>query len=376
MVHLSKRKNKKMIKLSLKKKSLRRALTAALTLLVGAAPVSPAFSGVRAATLSGASIALSDSRPSTASTYTFDFDGVSLSTIKCIKVVLSDAATGGSAPTGISTTGVTYNAAGSDFVPDVQTWTAAEITTGSFKITNSTGEIPGSATDATVLVTGITNGSTAETGYFAQFSTYNNIDCATTPVDSGVGTFIYATGQAVSLTVDATLSFNIAAVNSGSPVDSASGPNTTVTTTDGTIPFGTVTTSANSIAAHDLTITTNAGSGYTVYTRYTQAPTNGAASIDDLATYTNASPGSFSAAGTEAFGYTTNDGVLGTGTTTRFATTPQWAAFTTSNLEVAYSAAAVSSQTTRVGYEVGISGTTPAGLYNNSTVIFTATPAY
>lgn len=296
---------------------------------------------------------------------------ISLSTIKCIQLVFSDAATGGSVPTGMTTTSAAYNAAGSDYVPDSQTWTADVTTNGTVKITQATGEIPGSATAGTVLLTGITNGSVAETGYFVQFSTFNNVNCSSSPIDSGVGTFIYATGQAVSLTVDPAMSFAIAAV-AGS--QSVNGVTTTVASTDGTIPFGTVTASANSVAAHDLTVTTNAGSGYTVYTRYTQAPTNGSHSITDW-TGSNASPTTFSAAGTEAFGYTTNDATLGTGTAGRFGSS-KFAAFTTSNLEVAYSNAAVTSETTRVGYEVGISGTTPAGTYNNSTVIFTATPAY
>ena len=82
-------------------------------------------------------------------------------------------------------------------------------------------------------------------------------------------------------------------------------------------------------------------------------------------------------AGTEAFGYTTNDATLGTGTAARFTTGgPKYAAFTTSNAEAGYSGAAVSSETIRLGYAVGISGTTPAGTYGSSTVIITATPAY
>jgi hypothetical protein len=298
--------------------------------------------------------------------------GITLSAIKCMKLVFSDAASGGSVPSGMTTTSAAYNAAGSDYVPDVQTWTVDASVNGTVEITNATGETPASATDGTVLLTGITNGNTAEVGYFLQFSTYNNVDCSSSAVDSGVTTFIYTTGQAVSLTVDPSLSFTVAGVASGQSVN---GVTTTVTSTDGTIPFGTVTTSANSIAAHDLTVTTNAGSGYTVYTRYTQAPTNGTHSITDW-TGTNAAPTTFSAAGTEAFGYTTNDSTLGTGTAGRFTSASNFAAFTTSNLEVAYSAAAVASDVTRVGYQVGIAGTTPAGTYNNSTVIFTATPAY
>ncbi len=151
---------------------------------------------------------------------------------------------------------------------------------------------------------------------------------------------------------------------------------TTVASTDGTIPFGTVTTSTNGVAAHDLTVTTNAGSGYTLSIRYTAKPTSGANDIDDH-TGTNAAPTTMSP-GTEAFGYTTNDATLGTGTADRFTSSGgnKWAAFTTSNAEVAYSSTSVSSQTTRVGYQVGISGTTPAGIYGTSTVIVTATPAY
>lgn len=116
----------------------------------------------RAATLTGSSVSLSDARTSQATvTYTVDFDNVTTSAIKCIKMVFSDAATGGSAPTGLSTASATYSAASSDYIPDVQTWTADGTTTpGTVVITNATGETPASATDATVVVTGMTNGST------------------------------------------------------------------------------------------------------------------------------------------------------------------------------------------------------------------------
>ena len=162
-------------------------------------------------------------------------------------------------------------------------------------------------------------------------------------------------------------------VASGETVNGAS---TTVATTTGnnTIPLGTVTVSNNAIAAHDLNVATNAGGGYTVFIRYTGKPTFGGNEIDDLAT-SNASPGPFTSPGTEAFGYTTDDATLGTGTPGRFSSN-KWAAFSTDNYEVAYSAAATTAtETTRVGYQVGISGSTPAGNYT-TTVIFTATPTY
>jgi len=321
--------------------------------------------GVSAAALTGGSLTLSDSQPSASSvSYTIDFDNVTLSSIKCIKVVLSDAATGGSAPTGINTASVTYNAANSDYIPDVETWTAAELATGSFKITNATGETPGSATGATVQVTGITNGSTVDTAYYAQFSTYDNVDCSTSPVDSGVVTFIYTTGQAVSLTVDPSISFSISSVASAQTVNGAT---VTVTSSSSTIPLGTVTSSANAIAAHDLAVTTNAGSGYSVSTRYSDKPTSGSNDIDDH-TGDHTTPTTMSA-GTEAFGYTTED------TTYSQFQSNKYAAFTTSNAAIANNTVAVNNETTRVGYQVGVGGTTPAGTYT-TTVILTCTPSY
>lgn len=348
----------------------------ALTLAVAIEllPLSPAVRPALAASLTGSNVSISDSRPSgTSVSYDIQFDNVTTSTIKCIQVVFSDAASGGSVPTGFSSTSAALSGS-SDFIPTPGSWTVNATSNGTVKITYTTGETPASSTDRDVILTGITNGSTAETGYFVQLSTYNNTDCSSSAVDSGVGTFIYATGQTVSLTVDPTISLDIAAVSSGQSVNGAT---TTVTTTDGTIPFGTVTTGALSIAAHDATITTNAGSGYSLYIRYTAKPTSGSNDIDDW-TGTNGSPTAMSA-GTEAFGYTTNDSTLsvtGDGAA-RFTTSgPKYAGFTTTNAEVGYSSAAVSSQTIRLGYAVGISGTTPAGTYGNSTVIITATPAY
>lgn len=355
---------------------LKKTLATTLALSLGLTPLSPLsqLSGVHAASLNGGKIALSDSRPSgTSVSYDIEFDNVTTSAIKCIQVEFDTAADGsGGKPTGLDITSAAFSGS-SDYIPTPGSWSPSNNnTTGITQITYATGETPAGATDRNVILTGITNGSTAETGYYVLFSTYNNTDCTSSALDSGTATFIYVTGQAVSLTVDPTISFNVAAVNSGQTVNGAT---TTVTTTDGTIPFGTVTSGALSIAAHDATVTTNAGSGYTMYVRYTAAPSSGANSIDDH-TGSNASPSSMSA-GTEAFGYTTNDATLGSGTADRFTNGgPKYAAFTTSNAEAGYSAAAVSSQTIRLGYAVGISGTTPAGTYGSSTVIITATPAY
>lgn len=342
--------------------------TLLLALFLGYLPqLSPSLNS---ATLTGGSVTLSDSRPSTTSvSYTIDFDGVTTSAIKCINVAFKDAATGGSKPTGMTITSAALGGS-SDYIPTPASWSVSNNnTTGVSSITFATGETPASATDRTVILTGITNGSTSATTYYVQFATYNNTDCSTSPVDSGTIAFIYTDGQAVSATVDPSLSFTISAVSTSQTVNGAT---TTDASTTTTVPFGTLSTSANQIVAHDLAVGTNAQNGYTVTIKSTAALSSGSHDMADHSG-TNASPATFSAAGTEAFGYTTEDATLGTGTANRF-TSGKWAAFTTSPLEVVYSAAAAS-ETTRTGYQVGISATTQAGSYS-TTVVYTATPTY
>jgi hypothetical protein len=322
-----------------------------------------------AASLNTGSLLLADSRPSTASTYTATFSNVSLAPIKCIKMQFSDTASGTTKPTGMTLTGALFSA-GSNYVPTPASWApTVDNAGGSVKLTYATGETPSSATSRTVVIVGMTNGSVPATSYFLQFSTYNNIDCATSPVDSSTIAFIYTAGQSLTATVDPTLSFTIAGVASGQTVNGAT---TTITTTTTTIPMGTLSTGANTIGAQDLTVGTNANGGYTVTTKYTGSLTNGVHPITDD-TDTNATPAVFSASGTESFGYTTDDATLGTGTAGRFISN-KWGAFTTSPLEVAYDAVPAST-TTRVGYQIGISPTTPAGAYS-TTIIFVATPTY
>lgn len=324
----------------------------------------------KAATLTTGSVSMADSRISTSTTYTITFSNITTSAIKCINVAFKDAATAGNKPTGMTVTSAALSGT-STYIPTPASWTTTpNNTTGVVAITYATGETPASSGPRTVVLNTITNGSTAGTAYFVQFSTFNNTDCSTSPVDSAVIAYIHTNGQTVTATVDPTLTFTIAAVTSGGTVNGAT---TNITTTSTTVPFGTLSTSTNRIGAHDLTIGTNAAGGYTVTAMYTGNFTKGAGVNIANHSGTNASPTSFSAAGTEAFGYTTNDTTLGTGTAGRF-TSNTWAAFTTSPVEVAYNGSPVS-QTIRTGYQVGIAATTPAGSYT-TTVVYTATPVY
>jgi hypothetical protein len=323
-----------------------------------------------AATLTTGSILLSDSRPLQASvTYTLKYSGITLSPIQCIKMQFSDTSTGTSKPAGMVITNAVLSGT-SNYIPTPASWTVANNNTnGTTQITYATGETPGSGTNGTIVLTGITNGSTVATTYFVQFSTYSNVNCSTGLVDSSTIAYIFTDGQIVNATIDPTLTFSIAGVTTAQAVNGAT---TTVETTSTTVPFGTLSSGANSIAAHDLVVGTNANSGYTVTVKYTGALASSSYSLIDFAG-TNVAPTTFSAAGTEAFGYTTNDATLGTGAAGRFAT-DKWAGFTTSPLEVAYNGGPVA-HTIRVGYQVGISAATAAGSYS-TTIVYVATPTY
>jgi hypothetical protein len=321
--------------------------------------------------LNAASVAQTDPRISVSSNYTVTVSNVQTVLTRCIKEVYATTATGTTVPPGFVSTAASVNTGGSNYVA-FSGWTLTATTNGTLTYTLAGGATTASAAARTFEVDGVTNGNTSNTTYFLQFSSYSDAAC-TVPLDNVVIAYVYTDGQSVSVTVDPVLTFAVASVAAAQTVNAAT---TNVTTSGTTVPLGTPTISTNQIGAQDITVTTNAGTGYTVSIRYT-GQLSSAGNLLTNHTGTNAAPTAFSAAGTEAFGYTTNDGTLGTGTAGRFTATGgnKWAAFSTTNAEVAFDAAPVSAQTTRIGFQVGIAGITKAGTYT-TTVIYTATPIF
>ena len=152
---------------------------------------------------------------------------------------------------------------------------------------------------------------------------------------------------------------------------SVNGATTTVLSTATDVDHGTtVTASQNGISAHDLDVTTNATGGYNVYLRNTAQLTNDNSDAIAYHTGTNGTPTAFPAAGTEAWGYTTDDTDL-----TQF-TSNTWAGFTSSNeLVMSNASATAGTDTARVGHQVGIASDTPAGTYT-TTMIYTLVATY
>lgn len=242
-------------------------------------------------------------------------------------------------------------------------------------------------------ITGVTNPSTINTSFYARIITYS--DTGTTTIDYAVVGFaiLNTNSLAVTATVDSLLSFSIAGVASGANLNGGTG-NVTVTSTANTIPFGALTTGTQAIAAHDVTITTNATNGYTVTASQSATISgnpplySGSTNNIDAFSGTNASPTTWSApAGSTAnvntgyFGYTTEDATLCVGTANRFTSGgPKWAGTTVTNAgattqEVICNTAAISAETTRVGWDVEVNTLQPAGNYIG-TMILIATPTY
>ncbi len=316
--------------------------------------------------LSSSSLLLGDPRTGETTTYTFSSSNFTTATsIQCINIELNTQADGaGSAVPGIDTTSSTLD---SSTVITAGSWTVDNGTNSRLRITNAGGENPSANGD--IVFGAVDNGTTEGATYFAILTTYTDTGCSTpaSGVDTTVVAFTYTDGELVQLTIDPTLTFSVNTVGSGVDVN---GVNTTVASSASGINFGnSVTQSVNGVSAHELEVGTNATGGYSVFIRHTGNLSNGSDTIANH-TGTNAVPTSFPAAGTEAWGYTTEDGDL-----TQFGS-DEWAGFTTSNEVVMENGSAVSgTETTEVGHQVGVASTTPAGTYQ-TTIIYTVASTY
>jgi hypothetical protein len=329
-----------------------------------------------AASLTDTSLTLSDPRTSLPSNYRIQATGFSTSTaIGCVEVNLNTQADGsGVSPSAITTTTSTYNGTS---LTGLTAWSVDNATNGTLRATNGSPETPTSSSGYFEWGN-ITNGDTEGTAYYAIITTYTLDDC-TTPVDNAVMAFVYRDGELVSLEIGTQLTFDIVGVLAGQSVNGA----TTDTLSDATgINYGTVTSSSTATSAHDLQVSTNAAGGYTVYIRH-QEPfqTIGGSTITwSSSPGSNTTPLAFPSAGTEAWGYTTEDSSLstGSGAADRFTSSGgnKWARFETSNEEVIYNTVGSGTvETTRVGHQVSIADSTPAGTYQ-TTIIYTVVATY
>ena len=363
-------------------------------------------SEANAAALTSVKATLIDSRPGTASQINFSFTTVNpVAAAGTIKFAFTDAWTINTAiaAADISATGMTVvatcgvgggdevtvtnsNTAGSKHVTltvctdDTVTAGAktVNIGTGSNKNTNPTK----SAAEGTADIYTITIGAPQGT-------------------DSGDAMVAIIEGVAVSVTIDESLSFSIAGVTNTACTEG--GTATQVTTTAITVPFGSSGLAANTFykGCHDLTVSTNAASGYSVTNQVnTSLLRTGADSGDKTIDNAICDDGSCTAvigtatttpwatATANGFGYTCS----GTACNAEFNTASEFNRFVctgsdancepgsggeavAANTTPITSATAVSGQASRIVYKLSFGAMQPAGSYSN-TVIYVATPTF
>lgn len=168
-------------------------------------------SGSSAAQIDTISTALSDSRISqTGVSYTISLGNIATATaIECITIEFDTMQDGsGSLPTGMSIASAALSGS-STFIPTPASWSAG-VSGNVISLINASGENPSSGDGGTIILTGITNGSVAETNYYTIVNTFSD-DACTIPVDTnGVSAFIFTEGVLITATVDSALSFDIA----------------------------------------------------------------------------------------------------------------------------------------------------------------------
>ncbi len=179
-----------------------------------------------------------------------------------------------------------------------------------------------------------------------------------------------------SVTVDGgTLTFSISGISSGQLTE---GITTDVATSPSTVGFGALTINNSKIAAHRLTVTTNAGSGYKVFAYQRQGLLSNAAREIAPIVATNDSPlgwtSGCTATSTGCYGYHTGKDVL-EGGSTRFAADDTFARFTAQPTEIAYGAGIANNEETDMVYKVEVREQQDAGVYEGA-IVYIVTPVF
>jgi len=219
--------------------------------------------------------------------------------------------------------------------------------------------------------------------------------------DTGTALVAIIEGVTVSVTVDASMSFTIAGVTDTSCTEGGSA--TQVTTTTGTVPYGTSGLTPNTFykGCQDLTVSTNAANGYSISTEEDTSllrtgPDSDDKTIDDAICDVAATCSSVIAAGTttawtdatsrQGFGYTCS----GSACDAAFNSASEFNAFpcqsavaascdpvdgTLAKADPISASTSVSAQVSRIVYKLSFSGVQPPGAYSN-TITYIATPTF
>lgn len=222
-----------------------------------------------AAQLNLESIALSTpALNATGVTYTMTVSNQSTTTIRCMRLRFTDTLGVNSLPVGMDISGAALSAA-STIVPTPGAWAATGLNgTGIVTMLNAAGEAPVGGAGRTVVLTGMENGSTGNTTYYAELTTYSDVACTTTVDDDGVALFVFTSGVLITSVVVDALSFSITpSCSAGNLVPTAASTCTlemhaaTNHVTGYTISYGPATTLQHSQLGGEATVAPTSASG-------------------------------------------------------------------------------------------------------------------
>ena len=224
------------------------------------------FRFAEAASITSASDTLSSSASSSSSNHTIAFttpNGLIIG--QTIRLDFENTFTLGSI--GVEDVDILVNGSSSSTALSAaaDTW-GVSTTSSSITFTTPTNSGVASATPITIRIG--TNAVTSGTGDTqivnpSSTTTSHYIDIGGTMQDSGQVRVAIVNQVVVYASVDTSLTFTVSGVNSSSTVN-GSGTTTAATTTNSTLPFGTLGVNVSKTLAQDLSVTTNAAAGYTV----------------------------------------------------------------------------------------------------------------
>lgn len=210
------------------------------------------------------------------------------------------------------------------------------------------------------------NSASANTVYFFRLLDMNS--SSTVPYNAGESYPSIVTGGTQ-------LSFSIDGLEVAT---STEGVVTDVETTATTIPFGLLTLGSVTQAAQRLTVNTNAGSGYKIFTYQRQSFLNGLGNPIFPVNTTNSSPAGWStgcpSGPTSCYGYHTGKDVLGGGSA-RFAPNDTYAQFTSTPEEISFNAGPATNDVTDMVYQVEVRPGQDTGEYT-TTLVYIVVPVF
>jgi hypothetical protein len=284
-----------------------------------------------AAELTTESVAMINPTTGATTTYTITVGNVTSSVVGCVSLAFTTTVGGLTLPTNMGILAANLTPSGTligagDGEVDLNGYT--------YQITDSTPVNPGAGTH-TIVLTGVTNSSVANTTYYVSVNTFSDAGCAT-PVDTnGIGTFVNTAGVLVDATVNPTLTFTVGSTTCG---------------------LGVLTSGTTGTCNHPMTAATNGTGGYAISYISTSTLTSGVPTISPL------SAGGTSTTNTEQFGlHLTVSG--GSGAVAVPYQAPTYKFVPTSVEQVASSTGASALSTYTVTYIANITDTTEAGIY-------------